>query len=191
MKIKLDENLPHQLVQLLTDLGHDVDTVPAEHLAGRDDDVVWAAAQTAGRFPVTQDSRFLGRAEICARHAPGASPDPSGNSMSCSMPFCGRLVVGEARHCLSPSPAFPRNPNVSLAEDEPLRRSMGRVTYILNWCSSGIRGRRRPMPRNMASRSTRPSRSSWTPTPSTARICNIPGPKPARGEWACQSGNAF
>jgi hypothetical protein len=37
---KLDENLPHQLVELLTDLGHDVDAVPAEHLAGRDDDVV-------------------------------------------------------------------------------------------------------------------------------------------------------
>ena len=39
MNIKLDENLPHQLVQLLTDLGHDVDTVPDEHLAGRDDGV--------------------------------------------------------------------------------------------------------------------------------------------------------
>jgi predicted nuclease of predicted toxin-antitoxin system len=27
VKIKLDENLPHQLVQCLTDLGHDVDAV--------------------------------------------------------------------------------------------------------------------------------------------------------------------
>jgi hypothetical protein len=27
VNIKPDENLPHQLVQLLTDLGHDVDTV--------------------------------------------------------------------------------------------------------------------------------------------------------------------
>lgn len=36
MTIKLDENLPHQLVQLLTDLGHDVDTVPDEHIAGRE-----------------------------------------------------------------------------------------------------------------------------------------------------------
>jgi len=58
VRIKLDENLPHQLVQLLTDLVHDVDTVPAEHLAGRDDDVVGAAAQTAGRFLVTQDLDF-------------------------------------------------------------------------------------------------------------------------------------
>lgn len=55
MNIKLDENLPHQLVQLLSDLGHDVDTVRDESIAGRDDDAVWAATQTAGRFLVTQD----------------------------------------------------------------------------------------------------------------------------------------
>ena len=67
MNIKLDENLPHQLVQLLTDLGHDVDTVPDEHLAGRDDDVVWAAAQTAGRFLVTQDLHF----SDARKYAPG------------------------------------------------------------------------------------------------------------------------
>lgn len=67
MNIKLDENLPHQLVQLLTDLGHDVDTVPDEHIAGRDDDVVWAAAQTAGRFLVTQDLDF----SDARKYAPG------------------------------------------------------------------------------------------------------------------------
>ena len=59
MNIKLDENLPHQLVQLLTDLGHDVDTVPDEHLAGRDDDVVWAAAQTH-----LAESAFLSEAAL-------------------------------------------------------------------------------------------------------------------------------
>ncbi len=58
MNIKLDENLPHQLVELLTDLGHDVDTVPDEQIAGRDDGVVWATAQAAGRFLVTQDLDF-------------------------------------------------------------------------------------------------------------------------------------
>ena len=67
MNIKLDENLPHQLVQLLTDLGHDVDTVPDEHVAGRDDDVVWATAQTAGRFLVTQDLDF----SDARKYAPG------------------------------------------------------------------------------------------------------------------------
>ena len=66
MNIKLGENLPHQLIQLLTDLGHDVDTVREEHMAGRDDNVVWAAAQ-AGRFLVTQDLDF----SDARKYAPG------------------------------------------------------------------------------------------------------------------------
>lgn len=67
MNVKLDENLPHQLVQLLTDLGHDVDTVRDEHNVGRDDDAVWAAAQTAGRLLVTQDLDF----SDARKYAPG------------------------------------------------------------------------------------------------------------------------
>ena len=35
MTIKVDENLPERLVAALAALGHDVDTVRAEHLAGR------------------------------------------------------------------------------------------------------------------------------------------------------------
>jgi predicted nuclease of predicted toxin-antitoxin system len=58
VKIKLDENLPHRLVRVLTELGHDTDTVIDERLAGRDDDVVWQAAQAEGRFLVTQDLDF-------------------------------------------------------------------------------------------------------------------------------------
>lgn len=58
MRIKLDENLPGSLVPVLTELGHDVDTVPAEGIAGRDDGVVWLAAQTDERFLVTQDLDF-------------------------------------------------------------------------------------------------------------------------------------
>jgi hypothetical protein len=54
VKIKLDENLPRALVQRLTDLGHDVDTVSDEGIAGRDDAVLWAAAWRDGRFLVTQ-----------------------------------------------------------------------------------------------------------------------------------------
>jgi predicted nuclease of predicted toxin-antitoxin system len=44
MRITLDENLPARLVSVLAELGHDVDTVPSEHLAGRDDTVVWQTA---------------------------------------------------------------------------------------------------------------------------------------------------
>ena len=58
MTIKLDENLPERLVAALAALGHDVDTVRAEHLAGRDDPDVWAAAQATGRFLITQDLDF-------------------------------------------------------------------------------------------------------------------------------------
>jgi predicted nuclease of predicted toxin-antitoxin system len=58
VKIKLDENLPGRLVRELAALGHDVDSVRAEHLAGRSDDEVWEAAQSAERFLVTQDLDF-------------------------------------------------------------------------------------------------------------------------------------
>ena len=58
MNIKLDENLPERLVSELEALGHDVDTVPSEHLAGRVDHEVWQAAQVADRFLFTQDLDF-------------------------------------------------------------------------------------------------------------------------------------
>jgi len=48
MRIKLDENLPVRLVPVLTELGHDVDTVPSERIAGKDDAVVWQAAHASG-----------------------------------------------------------------------------------------------------------------------------------------------
>lgn len=58
MKIKLDENLPTGLVGILTAVGHDVDTVPEEHLAGKPDSDVWQATQDTGRFLITQDLDF-------------------------------------------------------------------------------------------------------------------------------------
>ena len=58
MRIKLDENLPGRLVSALAKLGHDVDTVPSERVAGKDDAVVWQAAQSSQRFLVTQDLDF-------------------------------------------------------------------------------------------------------------------------------------
>jgi predicted nuclease of predicted toxin-antitoxin system len=58
VKIKLDENLPERLVSELQLLGHDVDSVRAEQLAGRDDNEVWQAAQSAGRLLITEDLDF-------------------------------------------------------------------------------------------------------------------------------------
>jgi len=58
VKIKLDENLPERLVSELHALGHDVDTVRMEGLAGRDDNNIWRAAQSVDRFLITQDLDF-------------------------------------------------------------------------------------------------------------------------------------
>lgn len=58
MKLKLDENLPEGLVAELSALGHDVDSVRLEGMAGKDDPAVWQAAQESGRFLITQDLDF-------------------------------------------------------------------------------------------------------------------------------------
>jgi len=58
LKIKLDENLPERLVSELSRLGHDVDTVRAEHLAGQSDRQVWQATQSGNRFLITPDLDF-------------------------------------------------------------------------------------------------------------------------------------
>ncbi len=67
MKIKLDENLPESLLVVLTDLGHAVDSVRTEGLAGRSDTEIWQEAQAAERFVITQDLDF----SDMRRFAPG------------------------------------------------------------------------------------------------------------------------
>jgi hypothetical protein len=71
VKIKLDENLPGRLVPELAALAHDVDTVRAEHMTGRPDNEIWQAAQSVGRFLVTQDLDF----SDVRRYAPGRTED--------------------------------------------------------------------------------------------------------------------
>lgn len=58
MKIKLDENLPILLTNLLQELGHDVHTVHDEQLTGREDKEIWDTAQKESRFLITQDLDF-------------------------------------------------------------------------------------------------------------------------------------
>ena len=58
MRIKLDENIPVDLIDVLASCGHDVDSVPQEQLSGSVDDRVWDATQSASRFFVTQDLDF-------------------------------------------------------------------------------------------------------------------------------------
>jgi predicted nuclease of predicted toxin-antitoxin system len=61
MRIKLDENLPGELVGLLAGLGHDVDTAAMEGLTGEPDTEVAAAAARERRMVVTQDVVFADR----------------------------------------------------------------------------------------------------------------------------------
>ena len=70
MRIKLDENLPIELVQVLGRLAHDADTVQQEELAGCDDERLWPAVLGTGRFFVTQD---LGFSDV-RRFVPGSHP---------------------------------------------------------------------------------------------------------------------
>jgi predicted nuclease of predicted toxin-antitoxin system len=58
MKIKLDENLPLRLANLLKDLGHDVHTLHDELLLGHADKEVWETTQKESRFLITQDLDF-------------------------------------------------------------------------------------------------------------------------------------
>ncbi len=58
MKIKLDENMPARLAEVLKRLDHQVKTVPDEGLAGHNDEDIWTAAQSEGRFLITQDLDF-------------------------------------------------------------------------------------------------------------------------------------
>ncbi len=67
MRIKLDENMPAGLVQVLLKLGHHVDTVPQEGLTSASDDLIWQAAQDSQRFLITQDLDF----SDVRRFAPG------------------------------------------------------------------------------------------------------------------------
>jgi predicted nuclease of predicted toxin-antitoxin system len=55
MQIKLDENLPAELVDDLTALGHDVDSVESEGLAGQPDLIVAAAGHRSQRVLFTLD----------------------------------------------------------------------------------------------------------------------------------------
>jgi predicted nuclease of predicted toxin-antitoxin system len=58
MKLKLDENLPESLIETIASLGHDVDNVRLEGLAGRGDSEIWRNAQIAKRFFISQDLDF-------------------------------------------------------------------------------------------------------------------------------------
>jgi len=70
VKIKLDENIPAGLIESLSNLGHDVDSVPLEGMEGEADDVVWRATTKENRFFITQDLDF----SDIRKYQPGKHP---------------------------------------------------------------------------------------------------------------------
>jgi predicted nuclease of predicted toxin-antitoxin system len=58
MRIKLDENLPAELVRVLAEFGHEADSSVDEGFTGRPDEEVWDAAKASGRLLFTQDMDF-------------------------------------------------------------------------------------------------------------------------------------
>lgn len=69
MKIKLDENLPAELIDTLRARGHDVDSVYSEGLTGSSDQIVFGAAISESRILFTQDLGFLRHSEVQARNS--------------------------------------------------------------------------------------------------------------------------
>jgi predicted nuclease of predicted toxin-antitoxin system len=58
VKVKLDENIPVSLVEVLASLGHDVQTVIGQGLTGRADAEIWRQCQLEDRLLMTQDLDF-------------------------------------------------------------------------------------------------------------------------------------
>jgi predicted nuclease of predicted toxin-antitoxin system len=58
VKVKLDENIPVSLIEALTLLGHDVQTVIGQGLTGRTDREIWTQCQLEDRLLITQDLDF-------------------------------------------------------------------------------------------------------------------------------------
>ena len=112
MRFKLDENLPVELVGDLSRLGHDVDSVVGEGLAGSEDAAVVKAARAADRILLTLDKGIANLLQYPVSEHVGVvlfRPDPSGRQAVLSfvrlrlstlleMGLAGRLtVVGPTR----------------------------------------------------------------------------------------------
>jgi predicted nuclease of predicted toxin-antitoxin system len=70
VKVKLDENITTAAVALVSDHGHDVDTVPAERLTGASDTTLLEACRNDGRMLITFD---IGFGDVRA-YPPGSHP---------------------------------------------------------------------------------------------------------------------
>lgn len=58
LRIKVDENLPTEIAELLNAHGHDAVTVADQGWSGLPDDLLWRRLQSEGRALVTADKEF-------------------------------------------------------------------------------------------------------------------------------------
>jgi predicted nuclease of predicted toxin-antitoxin system len=58
MRIKVDEDLPSEVVELLQASGHDAVSVIDQNMRGWKDDALWAAVQREMRLLITADKGF-------------------------------------------------------------------------------------------------------------------------------------
>ena len=58
LRIKVDEDLPTAVTQLLRQAGYDVVSVVGQKMGGWADPAVWTAIQAEGRFLITADKGF-------------------------------------------------------------------------------------------------------------------------------------
>ncbi len=58
VRIKVDEDLPGEVAELLRGAGHDALTVAQQHLSGAPDEALWDSVQREGRCFITADKGF-------------------------------------------------------------------------------------------------------------------------------------
>jgi predicted nuclease of predicted toxin-antitoxin system len=66
--VKIDENLPRQIAEMLSVRGHDAAAVPEQGWQGAPDDILWPRIQDERRWLMTADKGF---ADL-RRHPPGS-----------------------------------------------------------------------------------------------------------------------
>ena len=68
VRIKVDEDLPPQIADLLNSQGHDATTIVGQGWNGVSDDVLWPRVQNERRWLITADKGFANM----RRHPPGS-----------------------------------------------------------------------------------------------------------------------
>jgi len=95
VRLKVDENLPGQIADLLRRQGHDALTIGDQGWQGLADDDLWARIQREGRWLVTADKEF---ADL-RRYPPGSHAGlillrSSGESRADYLRLAGKVLQG-------------------------------------------------------------------------------------------------